>query len=128
MVQLVRKSYYCPLCNTKHYVELPADFAEDRPAYPFVHTYMHTFSSTKPHHDTGKDIITMLYIDKNLEIRHAEAMFQNAEGNIVSMEDANKMIGFLTTQLQDLQDSFDALFLKYQNLEKEYLALKEKNP
>lgn len=62
----------------------------------------------------------MLYIDKNLEIRHVEAMFQNAEGNIVSMEDAQKMITFLTQQLQDLQDAYDDLLNLYNELKQKY--------
>ncbi|MHA1776978.1 MAG: hypothetical protein ACTSWC_09385 [Promethearchaeota archaeon] len=118
---MITKTYNCPLCKTKHTVKFPKDFAEGRASYPFVHSFIHKYSPKSYSPDTGRDILTMLYIDKNLEIRHVETMFQNAEGNIVSMEDAQKMISFLTQQLQDLQDSYDELLKKYNEL-------KSKNP
>ncbi|WP_457558797.1 hypothetical protein [Candidatus Harpocratesius sp.] len=124
---MITKTYYCPLCKKKHSIEMPEDFAEGRTSYPFVHSYIHKFSSKSQSVDEGKDILTMLYIDKNLEIRHVEVMFQNAEGNIISMEDAQKLITFLTQQLQDMQDSYEMLSKKYLELKQKYDHLLQKD-
>ena len=125
MSDLISKNYRCPLCKINHTIEFPKDLALNRPAYPFTHTYIHSYETKSPSSDSGKDVLTILYIDKNLEIRHVEAVFQSADGNIVSMEDAQRMITFLTTQLDDVQDSFDALNEKYQKLLKDHKKLLE---
>ncbi len=125
MSDLITKKYRCPLCKINHTIEFPKDFALNRPSYPFTHTYIHSYEAKYPSSDSGKDVLTILYIDKNLEIRHVEALFQSADGNIVSMEDAQRMITFLTTQLDDVQDSFDALNEKYQKLLKDHQKLLE---
>ncbi|MHA1518607.1 MAG: hypothetical protein ACTSVZ_00105 [Promethearchaeota archaeon] len=125
MSDFVSKKYNCPLCKKGHSIEFPKDFALNRRSYPFIHTFIHSYETKTQNSETGKDIITILYIDKNLDIRHVEAMFQNAEGNIISMEDAQKMIGFLTNQLDEVQESYDELQEKYQKLMKDHQKLLE---
>ena len=125
MSDFVSKNFNCPLCQKSHSIEFPKDFAKNRRSYPFIHTYIHSYETKSPNSESGKDIITILYIDANLDIRHVEAMFQNAEGNIVSMDDAQRMIGFLTTQLDELQDSFDIMEKKYNSLFKDHQKLLE---
>ncbi|MHA1518608.1 MAG: hypothetical protein ACTSRK_00360 [Promethearchaeota archaeon] len=64
MNDLITKNYRCPLCKINHSIEVPKDLALNRPAYPFTHTYIHSYETKSPSSDSGKDVLTILYNDK----------------------------------------------------------------
>jgi len=62
------KHYRCPICNSTHRVKLSKDMCKGRTKFPFPYVILHD----SIHDNELKELLTILYIDKNLQIRHAE--------------------------------------------------------
>jgi hypothetical protein len=64
----VWRHFNCKICGTVHRVKLNKNLIEGRSKYPFPYIYLHDHIEGVQH----KEVLSILYIDKNLEIRHAE--------------------------------------------------------
>lgn len=118
MTDTVTKMYYCAICKKRHSIDFPLDFAEGKTHYPFVHFFIHKFQGDPEKHieKIGADIITTLYIDKNLAIRGTEVALEDPNANIMNRDDAQTMITFLTNHINELQEAYDNLAEEYAKL------------
>ena len=62
------KYYRCPICDMNHKIKLSKDLLKERTKFPFPYVILHD----SIHNNELKELITILYIDKNLQIRHTE--------------------------------------------------------
>ena len=62
------KHYRCPICNSTHSVKLSRDLVKGRTKFPFPYVILHN----SIHDNEVKELLTILYLDNNLQIRHAE--------------------------------------------------------
>ena len=112
-----KRIFSCPICKKNHSLEFPDDFAKNRPKYPFSYIYLHQYQGdTNEIEMKGKNVLTTLYIDANLKIRGVEAVMQDKDADILSKEEALKMVDMLTTQITELQESYNELLKKYNKL------------
>ena len=118
MSDTITKFYYCSICKKRHSIEFPSDFAQNRTHYPFVHFFIHKFQGDPKKHieKIGADIITTLYIDKNLTVRGSEVALEDPNANIMNRDDAQTMITFLTNHINELQEAYDHLSEQYTEL------------
>ena len=118
MSKFVRKMYHCRICKKSHYINFPRNFAENQKRYPFVFFSIHKFSGDLDEHFNKKDadIITTFYVDKNLTIRDVDVAWEDSSANIISENDTQKLVGFLIDHINELQDAYDSLMVKYTNL------------
>ena len=66
--KLVTKRYRCSICNSTHKVILSKDMCNGRSKFPFPYVILHD----SIYNNEFKELLTILYIDQNLEIRHSE--------------------------------------------------------
>lgn len=121
MGNMVKKLYICPTCQMQHSIEFQADLAKTRSKYPFTYVYIHKFEG-KPAavEETGADVLTTLYIDAQLNIRGVETTKQDAITDIVSKETTKSMSDALTNHILQLQEDYNVLLKKYQELSEKY--------
>ena len=62
------KHYRCPICNSTHKVKLSKNLTKGRTKFPFPYVILHD----SIHNNEFKELLTILYIDQNLQIRHTE--------------------------------------------------------
>ena len=104
MEQIVRRPYRCKICKQTHMIELNRKMLEGREKFPFPHVFLHD-------HLEGtefKEILTILYIDKNLQIRHSE--IQETDGNqLFSKEQVDAITKPLLIEIQILREEMKRL-------------------
>ena len=66
--QIVIKRYRCSICNASHTIKLNKNITKGRNKFPFPYVILH--DSIKG--GELKEVLTILYIDQNLQIRHQE--------------------------------------------------------
>ncbi|TFG25532.1 MAG: hypothetical protein EU529_00540 [Promethearchaeota archaeon] len=96
--------YNCPKCKINHNIKIPKKIAEDRPSFPFPFVFLHSSE------DNLEDLLTILYLDAQLQIRAVE---------IIEVENSNIFSETLTKQITE------KLMDKIVSLEEENLHLKE---
>ena len=108
----VKKIYNCPVCKTTHVIELPNNLADNRKRYPFPYVFIHSSEDNK------NDIVSMLYIDKNLQIRGSEAV-RLEKSDFVSEDVTKQLVNKLTDIIMNLEDENFKLknLVKKQDLE-----------
>jgi len=104
--EFVEKVYNCPHCKKIHAVKLPSNIAENRESYPFRHVFLH---------GELKELLTTLYIDKNLQIRGVE-VHHLQDSDIFSKEYADQMINKLMDLILTLQKENEHLREQLSNL------------
>lgn len=112
MVEMLEKSYQCPVCKKQHLVALPKNLAKNRDKFPFSHVIMHKFEGSTSIEDAGIDILTTLYIDANLAIRGVEAI-RLTSSDVISKQDSSEIVTKLTNHILQLQEDYDNLLVKY---------------
>lgn len=90
----IERIYNCRTCNTTHRVTLSKKMTENRERFPFPYVYLH---------GDLKDLLTTLYIDKDLQIRGSEVIKLEHSG-IFSEELALKIANKLMEEIEKLQD------------------------
>lgn len=63
--ELITRPFSCKVCGKTHMIKLNRKIAEGRSKFPFPYVFIHN----TPDH---KELLTILYIDRNLQIRHSE--------------------------------------------------------
>jgi len=109
---LIERQYHCKVCNTTHTIQLDKKIAEGRKKYPFPYIALH---DTIVNGSEVKEVLAILYIDKGLQIRHAEIQ-EFGEGNIFSKEQVMAMtnpfmeeISILREELAKKEEKIDEL-------------------
>ena len=64
----VLKRYNCPICKANHTIKLERNIIDGRVKFPFPYVILHDFINK----GELKELITILYIDHDLQIRHTE--------------------------------------------------------
>ena len=96
----VMKQYYCRVCKDEHYIKLNKNICEGRENYPFPFIFLH---------GDLKNILTTIYIDKNMEIRGVDVQKLTDE-DIFSKQQAISIAKNLMNEIERL--SFENLLLK----------------
>ena len=97
--EFVQKFYNCPVCKETHTFNFPKNLAENRKRYPFTYVYLH---------GELKDLLTTLYIDKNLQIRGVEVI-KLQDDDIFSKEQVLKITEQLMDEIVFLQEENESL-------------------
>ena len=117
MTDYIKKQYNCKICNETHKIELPKDLCKGRSKFPFPYVFLHG----KP-----KDILTILYIDKDLQIRGVEV--QQGTNDFFSKEYVVKMATNLSDEVDRLREENVKLMREIDDLKEKYKKQMEKLP
>ena len=124
MVNMVKKIYMCPSCKKNHNIEFPADLAKNRSKYPFTYVFIHKFEGQGTDiSEIEADILTTMYIDADLNIRGVETVKQEGVTDVVSKEVTNTVAQNLVEQIIQLQQDYNTLLGKYEELQVKYKKL-----
>lgn len=93
----VLKIYHCPKCQTTHTIELSRSMSENRNRYPFPFVFLHSLE------EKLEDLLTILYIDANLDIRAVE-IIELENSNIFSEDLAKEITEKLMNEIMALQE------------------------
>ena len=104
----ITREYKCNVCNKMHRVELSKDLLEGRDYFPFAHAYLH---------GDLKDILTLLYLDKDLDIRGAEAQQLDLD-NLFAKEQTICIAGNLVDEIERLREENEKLSQELNELKK----------
>ena len=91
------KIYHCPKCQTTHTIELLRSMTENRERYPFPFVFLHSLE------ENLEDLLTVLYIDANLDIRAVE-IIELENSNIFSEVLAKEITEKLMNEIMALQE------------------------
>lgn len=64
----IERHFSCNVCGVTHRVRLNKKLVEGRTKYPFPYVFLHDHIDGVEH----KEVLTILYVDKDLQIRHSE--------------------------------------------------------
>ncbi|MFX1339121.1 MAG: hypothetical protein ACFFDK_10980 [Promethearchaeota archaeon] len=64
----IERPFRCKICNKTHMVKLNKKIIEGRKKFPLPYVFLHDSINGVQH----KEVLTILYIDSNLQIRHSE--------------------------------------------------------
>ena len=106
----VVRRFECPKCKKMHVVKFPANFADNRDTYPFPFVYLHSSI------EDLQDLLTILYIDRNLQIRGSD-VFRVEGGDIFSEGLAKKISEKLMEEIIALQTENSELEEENQQLQ-----------
>ena len=93
----VLKIYHCPKCQTTHTIKLSKSMSENRDRYPFPFVFLHSME------EKLEDLLTVLYIDANLDIRAVE-IIELENSNIFSEDLAKEITEKLMNEIMALQE------------------------
>jgi len=118
MSKFVRKLYHCRICNKSHSIKFPRNFAENQKRYPFVFFSIHKYTGNSKDriNQSDAEIITTFYVDKNLTIRDVDVAWEDSSSNIISENETQKLVIFLTDHINEMQEEYDSLLEKYTKL------------
>ncbi len=105
----VRRQYYCSICDIFHEIKLDKEVLKKHSRFPFSHIFLH---------GQLKNILTTLYLDKNLEVRGVDVHILTDE-DLFSKDQAAIIINTLMMEIENLR-------LENEKLVKEIYQLKEK--
>ena len=106
--EFVTRQYTCIICNKKHEINLRKNLCLDREDYPFSYTYLH---------GDLKNILTTLYIDKDMEIRSVDVQ-ELTTGNIFSKEQVVTIVTELIAEIERLREENVELLNQINDLKK----------
>ena len=93
----VSKIYHCPKCQTTHTIELSRKLSENKERYPFPYVFLHSLE------EKLEELLTVLYIDANLDIRAVE-IIEVENSNIFSEDLAKEITEKLMSEIMSLQE------------------------
>jgi len=106
------RHYHCKVCEKTHTIELDVNVCSNRSKYPFPYVILH--DSVK--NGEVRELLTILYIDKNCAIRAAE--IQDFDGHLFTKE---QLVGITTPLMEEIKMLRETLSER----EKEIKELKE---
>jgi hypothetical protein len=102
----VIKQYHCRLCNDTHEIQLRKTLINNQSKFPFSHSFLH---------GELKNILTILYLDRNLEIRGVDVQ-KLRDDDIFSKEQVISISATLMEEIERLRRENDALQRELKNL------------
>jgi hypothetical protein len=123
--EYVVKQYICPICKATHEVTLAKDLAANRTKFPFPYVYLH---SREQSGGELQDLLTILYIDANLQVRGTEIILVEG-GNIFSAELTRQITDKLTDRIAELEEENVRLknYMQFQS-DSDFLATDVEDP
>ena len=98
--EMVTKIYNCKYCGTSHKIKLNKKIVENRNKYPFPYVTLH---DTIVNGNDLKEVLAILYIDRDLQIRHAEIQ-EFGEGHLFSKEQVMGMVNPVMEEITILRE------------------------
>ncbi len=109
--EFVERHYHCKICNMTHKVKLNRKIVEGRSKYPFPYVFLHDHIYGVEH----KEVLTILYIDNNLQIRHSEIQ-ELGYDSLFSKEQVKAITKPLLKEIELLRDEIKKLYQEIENL------------
>ncbi len=109
----IERPFRCTICNKTHNVKLNKKILEGRKKFPFPYVFLHDHIEGVEH----REILAILYIDNNLQIRHSEIQelgyddLFSKEQVVAMMKPLLEEISILRTEVETLK----AELTKYKN-------------
>ena len=104
----ITRNYYCRICNITHEIKLRKNLTEKQSKFPFSYSFLH---------GELKNILTILYLDKNLEVRGVDVQ-QLRDDELFSKE---QVISISSTLMEEIE----RLRTENEKLQKELTKIKE---
>lgn len=108
---IVTKHYSCPICKSTHKVKLNKDIINGRKKFPFPYVILHNFVKN----NEFKEILTILYLDKDLQIRSSEIQ-ELRDDNLFSKAQVVGMTQSLMDENRRLREDVERLTKKLNKL------------
>jgi hypothetical protein len=102
--ETIERYFDCRVCGRSHKVVLNKKLLEGKIKFPFPHIYLHDHIEGIDH----KEVLTILYIDKNLQIRHTEIQELGSD-SIFSKEQVEAITKPLIGEIELLRDEIKKL-------------------
>lgn len=109
--ETIERHFNCKICQTSHRIKLNKNLIEGRTKYPFPYVYLHDHINGVEH----KEVLTILYIDKNLQIRHSEIQ-ELGYDSLFSKEQVEAITKPLIKEIELLRDEIKKLNREIDNL------------
>jgi len=101
----------CPICNSTHKIKISKDIINGRTNFPFPYVILH--NSIK--NNEFKEVLTILYIDKDLQIRSTEIQ-ELRDDNLFSKAQVVGMTQSLMEENSRLREDVEELTKKLNKL------------
>lgn len=111
--KMITRYYTCKVCNKTHKIKLNTNIVEGRTKFPFPHVFLH--DSIK--NGVLKELLTILYIDKDVQIRGVEIQ-ELGDDNLFSKEQVVKITSTLMEEIERLREDNLKLMEKINKLKK----------
>ena len=95
----VTKLYYCRICDITHEIKLRKNLTEKQSKFPFSYSFLH---------GELKNILTILYLDKNSEVRGVDVQ-QLRDDDLFSKEQVVSISGTLMEEIERLRTENEKL-------------------
>ncbi|MHA1294596.1 MAG: hypothetical protein ACTSQJ_18295 [Promethearchaeota archaeon] len=111
--EFVERYYRCRFCNKTHIIKLEKTLLEGRSKFPFPYVFLHDYN------DNGnfKELLTVLYIDNNLQIRSVDVQESIAK-NLFSKEQVIAIMKPILEENERLRTDVARLTKELNNLRK----------
>ena len=109
--ETIERHFNCNICGSSHRVKLNKKLLEGRTKFPFPFVFLHDNIEGIEH----KEVLTILYIDKNLQIRHSEIQ-ELGYDSLFSKEQVKAIIEPLINEIELLRDEIKKLNRDIANL------------
>ena len=100
--EYIHRHYHCRVCDTTHEISLQKKISEKQSKFPFSYFFLH---------GELKNILTTLYLDKNLEIRGVD-VHKLSDDDIFSKDHLLSITSTLVTEIEELRTENEELRLK----------------
>jgi hypothetical protein len=105
--EYIERNFRCPICNMTHSIKLNKNLIQGREKFPFPYVFLHDQINEKKY----KELLTIIYIDKNLQIRHSEVQ-ELGYDSLFSKEQVVSMMKPLLEEIEMLREDVEKLTKK----------------
>jgi len=98
----INRSYHCRVCDTTHEIKLQKKISESQSKFPFSYFFLH---------GELKNILTTLYLDKQLEIRGVDVQ-KLTDDDIFSKDQVVSITSILMKEIEELRKENEDLRLE----------------
>ena len=100
--EYIQRSYHCRVCDTTHEISLQKKISENQSKFPFSYFFLH---------GELKNILTTLYLDKQLEIRGVDVQ-KLTDDDIFSKDQVVSITSILMREIEELRNENEDLRLE----------------
>lgn len=100
--EYIQRSYHCRVCDTTHEISLQKKISENQSKFPFSYFFLH---------GELKNILTTLYLDKQLEIRGVDVQ-KLTDDDIFSKDQVVSITSILMREIEELRKENEDLRLE----------------